>query len=142
MSAAQNSTEWALHFSLPQCQRACFIVIRGHNLTSAGHFLPSEIGMVNEPALSAKTRIPKAAMLLFAYPWLLLLLPLAGLIGWWRWRARRPALRFSDTRLLAGLPAGRGRAARWIDCLLHAGAALALLLALAGPRWPLPTPIT
>jgi len=78
----------------------------------------------------------------FAYPWLLLLLPLAGLIGWWRWRQCRPALRFSDSRLVSELPAGRGRAARWIDCLLHAGAALALLLALAGPRWPLPTPIT
>ncbi|MFL5341786.1 MAG: VWA domain-containing protein [Gemmataceae bacterium] len=78
----------------------------------------------------------------FAYPWLLLLLPVAALVGWWRWRHRRPALKFSDARLLAELPAGRSRAARWLDTLLHAGAALALLLALAGPRLPLPTPIT
>jgi Ca-activated chloride channel family protein len=78
----------------------------------------------------------------FAYPWLLLLVPLAALVGWWRWRHRRPALKFSDARLVAGLPVGRGQAARWADALLHAGAAFALLVALCGPRLPLPTPIT
>ncbi len=77
----------------------------------------------------------------FEYPWLLLLLPLAPLVGWWRLRRAQPAVRFSDLRLLEGLPAGRGPLVRRLDCALQASAALCLILALAGPRLPLPTPI-
>jgi Ca-activated chloride channel family protein len=77
----------------------------------------------------------------FAYPWLLLLLPLAPLLAWWRWRRPRPALRFSDLRLVEALPRGRARWVRQLDAVLHTVALLALLIALAGPRWPKPVPI-
>jgi Ca-activated chloride channel family protein len=77
----------------------------------------------------------------FAYPWLLLLLPLAPLVAWWRLRRAQPAVRFSDVRLLDGLPAGRGPLVRRLDAALHGLAALSLVLALAGPRLPRPTPI-
>jgi len=78
----------------------------------------------------------------FSNPWFLLLLPLVPLLGWWRWRQRRPALRFSDSHLLENLPPGRGRYVKPLDCMLHAAALCAVILALAGPRIPLPTPIT
>src|SRR5690242_9373520 len=54
----------------------------------------------------------------FAHPWLLLLLALAPLAAWAWLRRRRAALRYSDVRLVADLPA--------------------LVVALAGPRWPDP----
>ena len=44
-------------------------------------------------------------MLRFANPEFLLLVPPAVLLAWWWARRRRPALRYSDTRLVAGLPA-------------------------------------
>ncbi|HEV3144944.1 MAG TPA: VWA domain-containing protein [Gemmataceae bacterium] len=78
----------------------------------------------------------------FAYPWFLLLLPLVPLLVWWQLRRRVPALRYSDPRLLASLPAGRGRWVRPLEAGLHSAALLALILALAGPRWPKPVPIT
>jgi len=78
----------------------------------------------------------------FSDPWFLFLLPIVPLLGWWRWRQRRPALRYSDARLVNNLPPGRGRFLRPLDCLLHSSALLTLTLALAGPRWPLPTPIS
>jgi Ca-activated chloride channel homolog len=78
----------------------------------------------------------------FAFPWLLLLLPLAPIVGWWRWRRRQAALRFSDSRLLAGLPLGRGPLVRRIDAGLYGAATLCMVIAMAGPRLPVPTPIT
>jgi Ca-activated chloride channel family protein len=75
-------------------------------------------------------------MFSFANPALLLAALAVPVLLVWRLRQRRGALRFSDTRLLAGLPAGRSRFARWAG---FGGRALALLLlvgALAGPRWP------
>src|SRR5260370_25207067 len=75
-------------------------------------------------------------MLTFAQPWLLLLLPIGGMLLW-RWsRRRRPAVRFPDTSLLVDLPPGRSRWARWLDVGLRTAGLLLLLLALAGPRWP------
>src|SRR5205823_557821 len=71
----------------------------------------------------------------------LFLLPLVPLLAWWRLRHRRPALRFSDARLIAGLPPGRARHVRRLDAVLHAAALLALVVALAGPRRPLATRI-
>jgi Ca-activated chloride channel family protein len=81
-------------------------------------------------------------MLSFSDPWFLLSLPLVPALAWWRWRQRRPALRFSDARLVDVLPPGRGRFLRPLDSGLHAAALLSLVLALTGPRWPLPTPIS
>jgi Ca-activated chloride channel family protein len=72
----------------------------------------------------------------FANPLFLLLLPLVPLLMYWWLRQRRGALRFPDTGLLADLPPGRGRVARWAGAGMR-GLGLALLvLALAGPRWP------
>src|SRR5438105_189449 len=74
----------------------------------------------------------------FAHPGLLALLPLAPLLAWaWR-RRRRPALRFPDLRPLSGLPTGRARRAARGGALLRAAGVAALVLALAGPRWPDP----
>lgn len=78
----------------------------------------------------------------FAYPWFLLLLPLAVVVGWRRLTQRRRALRFSDFRLLERLPAGRVPVVRWTDAMLHSLAVTALVVALSGPRLPLPTPLT
>jgi Ca-activated chloride channel family protein len=74
----------------------------------------------------------------FANPWGLLLLPAAPLAAW-RWlRRRRPALRFPGAHALAELPPGRARRARFAGALLRGLGLLALVLALAGPRWPDP----
>lgn len=72
----------------------------------------------------------------FATPELLALLPLAPLLVWWRLRRRRPALRYSDTRLVADLPRGRARRARWGGALLRGLAVALLVTAAAGPRTP------
>lgn len=72
----------------------------------------------------------------FTQPWLLLLLPLVPLVLR-RWlRRARPALRYSNTALLATLPAGRSRLAYWGPVALRAVALVALVLGLAGLRWP------
>jgi Ca-activated chloride channel homolog len=74
----------------------------------------------------------------FAQPWYLLLLLLVPLVVR-RWlRRSRPALRYSDTALLASLPAGRSRFAYWGGALLRAAALVALVVGLAGLRWPDP----
>jgi Ca-activated chloride channel family protein len=73
-----------------------------------------------------------------AHPWLLLLLPLAPLAAWAWLRRRRTALRYADVRSLAELPPGRSRRARLGGALLRGGGLAALVLALAGPRWPDP----
>src|SRR5579871_5559566 len=78
----------------------------------------------------------------FAYPWLLALLPLGPIVAGWRWRRRQPALRFSDGRLLSALPLGRGPMVRRLDAGLYGLAALSLVIAMSGPRLPIPTPIT
>jgi Ca-activated chloride channel homolog len=74
----------------------------------------------------------------FAYPWLLLLLPLAPAAAWAWLRRRRTALRFGDVNLVRGLPAGRSRRARVGGALLRALGIAAVVVALAGPRWPDP----
>lgn len=74
----------------------------------------------------------------FASPWLLLLLPLAPLAAWGWLRRRRSAIRFSDIRLVANLPPGRSRRARFGGATLRAVGIAALVVALAGPRWPDP----
>jgi Ca-activated chloride channel homolog len=78
----------------------------------------------------------------FSDPWFLLLLPLAGMVGWWRWRRKQPALRVSDARLLTSLPSGRAPFVRRFETFAYAAATFCLIIALSGPRWPLPTPIT
>lgn len=69
-------------------------------------------------------------------PELLWLAPLAGVLAWWWGRRRRPALRYADARLLAGLPTGRAWRARWGGAALRGLAFLALVVAAAGPRRP------
>jgi Ca-activated chloride channel family protein len=72
----------------------------------------------------------------FANPEFLLLAPLAVLAAWWWAARRRPALRYSDTRLVAGLPRGRAKWADWGGAALRGAALLAAVLAAAGPRTP------
>jgi Ca-activated chloride channel family protein len=74
----------------------------------------------------------------FAHPWLLLLLPLAPLAAWVWLRRRCAALRYPDLRPLTDLPPGRSRRARAGGAGLRAAGLAALVLALAGPRWPDP----
>src|SRR5947208_166572 len=74
----------------------------------------------------------------FAHPWWLLLLPLAPLAAWAWLRRRRTALRYPDLRPLAALPPGRSPRARVGGAGLRAAGLAALVLALAGPRWPDP----
>ncbi len=75
-------------------------------------------------------------MFTFAQPWLLFLVPI-GVLLIWRWsRRRRPALHYPDISILAHLPPGRTRWARWLGIGFRAAGLLLLLLALAGPRWP------
>jgi Ca-activated chloride channel family protein len=72
----------------------------------------------------------------FANPWLLFVLPLVPYVVW-RWLQRpRPALRFSDTGLVAQLPRGRSRRAHRLGILCRATALTCLVLGIAGLRWP------
>jgi len=72
----------------------------------------------------------------FAQPWFLILVVMVPFIVW-RWLNRpRTALRFSDTALFATLPPGRSHWAHRLGIFMRAGALLAIVLALAGPRWP------
>jgi Ca-activated chloride channel homolog len=66
---------------------------------------------------------------------LLLLLAVPPLLWWWR-RKGRTALRYPDTGVLRGLPAGRTIVARRGGVALRAAALLLLIVAVAGPRWP------
>jgi len=75
-------------------------------------------------------------MLGFAHPAFLLLLPLAPLLAWRHLRRRRPALRFPDTSLFAGLPVGRAARAKWGGAILRGLILAGLILAAANPRWP------
>ena len=74
-------------------------------------------------------------MLTFANAWVFLALPPLLWYFWHSWRRPRPALIYSDLRLLAGWPPGRSR---WnkIPPLFQRLAVLLLLLAVANPRWP------
>src|SRR5262245_23892068 len=72
----------------------------------------------------------------FAHPLYLLLLPLAPLAAWAWLRRRNRALRWPDIRPLTPMPAGRANAARWGGAALRGLGIAALVLALAGPRWP------
>jgi Ca-activated chloride channel family protein len=71
----------------------------------------------------------------FAHPEWLLLGLLVPLLVWYWLRLRRPALRYSDTRILTASPAGRRRIATWASATLRTLALLLLVAALAGPRW-------
>lgn len=70
----------------------------------------------------------------FARPWLLLLLAAMPLVVWLWLHARRGTIRFSAMMMLAGLPAGRSRAARRGGALLRGLGLVLIVLALAGPR--------
>jgi Ca-activated chloride channel family protein len=71
----------------------------------------------------------------FAHPELLFLaLLVPPLLAWWILQ-RRPALRFSNTTFLSGLPAGRKHVALWAGAGLRVAALLLLIVALSGPRW-------
>jgi Ca-activated chloride channel homolog len=72
----------------------------------------------------------------FASPWVLMLLPLVGVVAWWWRRRRKPSVRYASLALVRDLPRGRAGRARWASILLRAGIVLFGLLAIAGPRYP------
>ena len=72
----------------------------------------------------------------FEHPLALLLLPLAPLLVWWLLRRRRPALRYSDVSLLAGVPSAGAGFARWGGAVLRGLAVLFVVLAVANFRLP------
>jgi len=74
----------------------------------------------------------------FAHPWSLLLLPLAALVAWGWLRRPRTALRVPGVDPFAELPAGRATRARRGGAILRGLGVAALVLAIAGPRWPDP----
>jgi Ca-activated chloride channel family protein len=74
----------------------------------------------------------------FAHPWSLLLLPLAPLAALAWLRRPRTALRIPGLGPFADLPAGRASRARRGGAVLRGLGVAALVLALAGPRWPDP----
>jgi Ca-activated chloride channel homolog len=72
----------------------------------------------------------------FAHPWYLLGLLLVPLVMR-RWRRRaQPAMRYSDTGVLAALPPGRSRWVQYISAGVRATVLTLLVVALAGPRLP------
>jgi len=75
-------------------------------------------------------------MIEFACPAFLLLALTAPPLLWLQLRGRRTALRHPAGRLLADLPFGRARLARWGGAVLRTLAFLLLAVALAGPRTP------
>lgn len=72
----------------------------------------------------------------FEHPLALLLLPAAPLLVWWLLRRRRPALRYSDVSLLAGVPSAGARWAKWGGAVLRGLAVLLAVLAAANFRTP------
>lgn len=74
----------------------------------------------------------------FAHPWFLLFLPLGPLTAWLWFHRHKPALRFPDLRTFEDLPRGRVPRVEFGGAALRGLALTALVLALAGPRWPDP----
>ncbi|MBL8825186.1 MAG: VWA domain-containing protein [Planctomycetia bacterium] len=69
--------------------------------------------------------------------WLLILLPVLWPL--WHWREKhRPSLMHPDFRLLVVHKTPRVFLARWLPFASRFLSALLLILALAGPRWPIP----
>jgi Ca-activated chloride channel family protein len=72
----------------------------------------------------------------FTHPWLLLLLPVLTPLLWHWQRRSRGAVRFSSVAILAGLPGWRVGWPRYGGLTLRAIGCAAMVVALAGPRWP------
>ena len=74
----------------------------------------------------------------FAYPWMLALAPLAGFLVW-RWSRRsRPGVSHALGQAMSALPPGKSRFVARAGAGLRQVGCLALIVALAGPRWPDP----
>jgi Ca-activated chloride channel family protein len=72
----------------------------------------------------------------FAQPFYLLFLVVVVPLIWWWLHRPRAAVRYPAASMLAGLPCGRARMARWGGALLRGTAMSSMAIALAGPRWP------
>ncbi len=72
----------------------------------------------------------------FAAPEFLWLAPLALPLAWWWAKRRRPAVRYSDSGMVSGLPGGRPARARWGGAVFRGAAFAAVVVACAGPRTP------
>jgi Ca-activated chloride channel family protein len=74
----------------------------------------------------------------FAYPWMLVIAPLAVLLVW-RWSRRsRPGVSHALGHTMSALPSGKSRIVSGTSVGLRGVGCLALIVALAGPRWPDP----
>ncbi|CAN5376275.1 VWA domain-containing protein [soil metagenome] len=74
----------------------------------------------------------------FAHPWVLAFAPLAVLLVW-RWTRRvRPGVMHGLGQVMRGLPAGKSRWVRRSNAWLRGLGAVAVIVALTGPRWPDP----
>src|SRR5262245_42813266 len=73
----------------------------------------------------------------FKQPWFLLLFLLVPPLVWWWLHRPRTALRFPATGGLARLPVGRSRVVHWSGVGFRAAVLALLIIALAGPRWPI-----
>jgi Ca-activated chloride channel family protein len=74
----------------------------------------------------------------FAHPWVLVFLPVALLLVWQWSRRRRPGVAHALAQSFHSLPAGKARWVGRLNVWLRGLGAAALVLALAGPRWPDP----
>jgi Ca-activated chloride channel family protein len=74
----------------------------------------------------------------FAHPAWLLLLPVAPLLTVWWLRRPGASLRYSSLALPLAVNSRKGAVARWCGALARGLALVALVVALAGPRWPDP----
>lgn len=72
----------------------------------------------------------------FTWPWALAFLPVVPLAARWWGRRRRAALRYSDLRVISGLPLGSARRWERLGLILRASILALLILALAGPQIP------
>src|SRR5436305_1118855 len=103
--------------------------------------MPHSHRATTQPPIRGATDGPawyRVCMPSFAHPWSLLLLPLAPLVAWSWLRRPRTALRVPAIHSFADLPAGRATRARRGGASLRGLGVVALVLALAGPRWPDP----
>src|SRR5438309_9014031 len=73
----------------------------------------------------------------FAQPAWLLALLLVPVVIWFWLRQTRGAVRYSSAAIVP-VAGARGRRARRLGAALRASALVALIVALAGPRWPDP----
>src|SRR6476469_5525259 len=83
------------------------------------------------PGLVGTSFAMHAEFMRFTNPEFVWLVPVAAAVAWWWLRRARPAVRFSDSSLFAGIRGGRARHAGWGGAALRGLACLALIVGCA-----------